>query len=58
MAMPDVQFGFNVRCEYLHDVCLFYFWCVLLSVREIFPHLDTSYDEILITYKGIGIVSS
>ena len=58
MVMPYVQFGFNVRCEYLHDVCLFYFWCVLLSVREIFPHLDTSHDEILIRYKGIGIVFS
>ena len=56
MAMPYVQFGFNVRCEYLHNVCLFYFWCGLLSVREIFPHLDASHDGILIRYKGIGIV--
>ena len=50
--MPYVQFSFNVRCEYLHDVCLVYFWCVLRSVRKIFPHLDTSYDDILIRYKG------
>ena len=39
---------FNVRFEYLHDVCFFYIWCVIRSVREIFPHLDTSHDEILI----------
>ena len=58
MAMPYVQLGFNVRCEYLYNVCLFYFLCVLLSVREIFPYLDTSHDEILIRYKGIGIVLS
>ena len=30
----------------------------LRSVREIFSHLDTSHDEILIRYKGIGIVFS
>ena len=53
MAMPYVQFGFNVRCEYYINVFLFYFWWVLLSVREIFPHLDASHDEILIRYKGI-----
>ena len=50
MALRYVQFGFNVKCEYLHDVCLFYFWRGLLSVCEIFPHLDTSHDEILIRY--------
>ena len=34
MAMPDVQFGFNVRCEYLHDVCLFYFCCVKHKIKR------------------------
>ena len=54
MAKSYVQFSFNVRCEYLHDVCF-------ISgefVREIFAHLDTTQDEILIRYKGIGIVFS
>ena len=50
IAMPYVQFGLSVRCEYLHDVCLFYFWCVLRAVREIFPLLDMSHDEKLIRY--------
>ena len=49
MAMPYVQFGFNVRCEYLH-VCLFVFIFGEFYVPfEIFPHLYTSHDEILIT---------
>ena len=57
MAMPYVQFGFNVIMN-IYMMYLFYFWCVLLSVREIFPHLDQSHDEILIRYKGFGIVFS
>ena len=36
MTLPYVQFGFNVRCEYLHDVCfifgVFYFPFVKFSL--------------------------
>ena len=55
--MPDVQSSLNVRCESLH-VCLFLYGCVVRSVRKIFTYLETSHDEILILYKGTGIVFS
>ena len=34
MAMPYVQLGFNVRCEYLHDVYLFDLFLVSFTFRS------------------------
>ena len=50
MAIPYVQFGLMLVVNIYMFVCCFYFWCVLRSVCEISPHLDTSHDEILIRF--------
>ena len=60
VAMPYVKFSINVKCEYLYDVCLFILFLVCFTFPSWnFPsYLETSYDEILIRYKSIGIVFS